>query len=295
MKVIVGVDFSEQSQEACHLIQSLKFPQPEVTLVHTIETFYPSSMETLPMQQMGAIEQYIELQERESKKQLDTLTEQFKAAGVQVTSEVRQGFIVNELLDAANKKQSDLIALGSGGKGALASIFVGSVSRKVVSAATQSVLIAKRAVRKQGPLKVIFATDHSPYSMAAADLLAQWKPGGIGEITVMTAYPSQLLGVMKSVMENYQGDVRPWVERQLTEQNKEVMKKLEGLGCPLQQRLIAGDPNDAIDLVMKETEADLLVLGAVGRGFLDRLTLGSVSFRQAVATEHPVLILRPNI
>lgn len=295
MKIIVGVDFSEQSQEACELIQRLQFPQTHITLVHTLETFYPNAMETFPMQQVGAIEQYIALQEREAKKEMHEMTQSLASHGIAVQSEIRQGFVVNQLLEAAHDQKAELIALGSGGKSALASLFVGSVTRKVVSDAKQSVLIAKKTVRKKGPLKLVFATDHSPYSMAAADLLAQWKPGGIEEMTVMTAYPAQLLDVMKSVMENYQGDVRPWVERQLTEQNKEVMKKLEPIGCPIHQRLVAGDPHGAIDLVMKETEADLLVLGAVGHGFLDRLTLGSVSFRQAVATPHPVLIMRPQV
>lgn len=295
MKIIVGVDFSEQTEEACQLIQRLQFPQTQITLVHTLETFYPNAMETFPMQQVGAIEQYIALQEREAKKQMGEMTQRIASHGLEVQSEIRQGFVVNQLLEAANEQKGDLIALGSGGKSTFASLLVGSVTRKVVSDAKQSVLIAKKMVRKQGPLKLVFATDHSPYSMAAADLLAQWKPCGIADITVMTAYPAQLLDVMKSVMENYQGDVRPWVERQLTEQNKEVMKKLEGIGCSLNQRLVAGDPHEAIDLVMKETQADLLVLGAVGHGFLDRLTLGSVSFRQAVATPHPVLIMRPQM
>ncbi len=295
MNIIVGVDFSEQSEEACLLIRRLKLPQPEITLVHTLETFYPNAMETFPMQQVGAIEQYIALQEKEAKKHMSEMTQQFASHGTEVQSEIRQGFVVNQLLEAANEKKANLIALGSGGKSALASFFVGSVTRKVVSDADKSVLIAKKTDKKNGPLKVVFATDHSPYSLAAADHLARWQPKGIAEITVMTAYPAQLLEVMKSVMEHYQGDVRPWVERQLREQNNEVMKKLAPIGCPVTQRLVAGNANEGIDVVMQETQADLLVLGAVGHGFLDRLTLGSVSFHQAVATPHPVLILRPNL
>lgn len=295
MKIIVGVDFSQQSKEACQLVQRLQLPQADIILTHTMETFYPNAMETFPMQQVGAIEQYVALQENEAKKHMGELTQWFVSHGTTVKSEIRRGFIANQLLEAANEENADLIALGSGGKSALASFFVGSVSRKVVSDAKQSVLIAKNGIQKNGPLKVVFATDHSPYSLAAAEHLARWKPKGIAEITVMTAYPSQLLDVMKSVMENYQGDVRPWVERQLTEQNKEVIKKLAGIGCPVEQRLVANNANEGIDIVMKDTGADLLVLGAVGHGFFDRLTLGSVSFHQAVATAHPVLILRPQM
>jgi hypothetical protein len=36
----------------------------------------------------------------------------------------------------------------------------------------------------------------------------------------------------------------------------------------------------------------LLILGAQGYGFWERLMVGSISFHQAIAEPHPVLILR---
>lgn len=37
---------------------------------------------------------------------------------------------------------------------------------------------------------------------------------------------------------------------------------------------------------------ELLILGAQGHGFWERLTVGSVSFHQAIAESHSVLMLR---
>jgi hypothetical protein len=43
---------------------------------------------------------------------------------------------------------------------------------------------------------------------------------------------------------------------------------------------------------MDAMSADLLILGAKGHGFLERITMGSVSLRQAIAGMYSTLILR---
>jgi len=76
------------------------------------------------------------------------------------------------------------------------------------------------------------------------------------------------------------------------ERNEQVCERLRALGAQCESRVEEAHPNEAIQNAMKETEADLLILGAQGHGFWDRLAIGSISFHQAIAEPHSVLLLR---
>jgi nucleotide-binding universal stress UspA family protein len=53
-----------------------------------------------------------------------------------------------------------------------------------------------------------------------------------------------------------------------------------------------GDPAEAILEAAREADADLVVVGHRGRGFVARLTLGSVSTKVVQQAEQPVLVAR---
>jgi nucleotide-binding universal stress UspA family protein len=50
--------------------------------------------------------------------------------------------------------------------------------------------------------------------------------------------------------------------------------------------------NDAIKQTMQEFNAQLLIVGAHGHGFFERMMLGSIALHQVVAEPHSVLVLR---
>jgi nucleotide-binding universal stress UspA family protein len=83
-----------------------------------------------------------------------------------------------------------------------------------------------------------------------------------------------------------------WAEDRLSRENLEVCGRFKGLVRSCTQRVERGDANAAIRTVMRQENADLLILGAQGHGFLDRLQHGSVSFHQVVAESYSVLLLR---
>jgi nucleotide-binding universal stress UspA family protein len=88
-------------------------------------------------------------------------------------------------------------------------------------------------------------------------------------------------------------DAETWVSENLLKRNQTVADRLGAVGIEASPMVIDGHPNAAIHQAMGETEADLLILGAQGHGFIERLAMGSVSFYQAVSERHSVLILRP--
>jgi nucleotide-binding universal stress UspA family protein len=212
--------------------------------------------------------------------------------GFAARTHLMHGFAANVLMEFATSSGADLLATGSEGRGNVEGLLFGSVSRKLAVSAPQSLLIAKQEPLPVGPVRAVFATDHSPYAQRCLARLLALAPRGFGKVTVMTAYPKALVGHLTQMLEHFKGDVATWIEKNLEEQNQAVRRTLATLGCEVESRVVSGEPRQAITRTMEETGATLVVLGAQGHGFLDRVTAGSVSYAQAVKSKYDTLMLR---
>ena len=196
----------------------------------------------------------------------------------------------------SDREQASLIAVGCSGKSAARAFFTGSVGRGLTIAAHQSLLIAK-GEPKEGPIRAVLATDHSAYANDCLDKLLELAPQGISHLTVMSAYPKEILGHLMPYLPDIVLDPSEWVEQGLEQRNQQVIQKLAplgsmGTGCTFASRVMGMDADEAIETAMGEAEADLLILGAQGHGFVERLTTGSTSFHQVVAEPYSVFLLR---
>jgi nucleotide-binding universal stress UspA family protein len=73
---------------------------------------------------------------------------------------------------------------------------------------------------------------------------------------------------------------------------EELCRRFEQLGATTHSKVVIDDPKTQLAETMRETKADLLIMGAQGHGFLERIAVGSVSLQQVVAEDYPVLIIR---
>lgn len=192
----------------------------------------------------------------------------------------------------AAEAKSDLLALGSSGKGPMEGALLGSVGRKALVSAGCSVLIARSCRPRKDGLTVVFATDHSAYAKRCLDTFVSRRPQGVARAVVTTVYPDQLIGAMSAVMSNFKADITSWVRGGLEKENAAAVSSLARLGIPCTSRVEAGSVGDTLERVMKEEQADVLVLGAQRRGFVDRVLIGSVSLDQALRRPYSVLVVR---
>jgi len=292
MLIILGVDSTEDHQAAIELLASLEFKDLRLKLVHVLERLQPPGWDLTPNEPADLIENVLRMQEAEGRKALDEAAAALQKHGISSHSEMLNGFAGNQLMDYAEQIGADLIAVGSEHKGKVEAFLIGSVARKLVISAKQSILVAKKMPNPDGPLTVVLATDHSEYANRCVDRLVQLAPQGIGRLILLTAYPKELIRSMRGMLEHFKIDISAWVEEKLHEHNRQVLEKLAPLGWHCESCVIDAPPNEAINQVMQENEADLLIVGAHGHGIVERLTIGSVSFRQVVAEQHNVLVLR---
>jgi nucleotide-binding universal stress UspA family protein len=195
-------------------------------------------------------------------------------------------------MEYADRCGASMIAVGSSGKTPGQAAFIGSVGRGLVISARQSVLIAKGEVAPTGPVRAVFATDHSGYANRCLQLLKHMTPCGLSHLTVVTCYEKGYLEPVRELLPGYIEDPDAWITRGLEACNRKALQELEPLGCSLEARVIDARANAGIGRVMQETGADLLIVGAHGHGFVERLTVGSASLHQAVVEPYSVLVLR---
>lgn len=293
MKIVVGLDHFDEARRAVEFVGALKFKDPSADLLHVIERIGAPVWEHFPDEQLGLINRILKGQEVEARNILLRGAADFARVQITVKSKIITGFsAAKHIMAYADQSEADLIAIGSQAKGRVEGLMVGSVGRKLAIGARQSVLVAKGGSSLDGPITAVFATDHSEYANRYLEALLKFAPSGIQRLIVLTAFPKNLIGAMRGVMENFSIDVSTWVEEKLYEHNKSAIEKLRPLGWQFESRVMNAPVNDAIKQAMQEFNAQLLIVGAHGHGFFERMMLGSIALHQVVAEPHSVLILR---
>ncbi len=196
------------------------------------------------------------------------------------------GTPAGSLLDEADALNADLIAVGSTQKSRFGCLFFGSVGRALAIGSPKSVLISKKNSEKGQRIRGIFATDHSDYADRALVKLARLRPGGFEKITLVTALTKEMLGDTNQreteVMSNL-----------MAIKSANAVQHLHEAGIAADYIVAKGEFAPVVDHHVNALRADLLILGAQGHGFLERLFIGSSALHEVVATDHSVLIIRP--
>jgi len=209
------------------------------------------------------------------------------APGITVTGEIHDGTAAGVLLRYA--RRATMIVIGDRGLGGFTGLLVGSVAVQVAEHASCPVLVVKGDRPAAGP--VVVGVDGSPTSDRAtafafaeaeargADLVAvlAWRhqrPSPAADEELPLVYDEDdLVRAEARVLDTA---VDPWRER-----HPDV---------PVTRRLRAGRADKA--LIEESRAAQLVVVGARGRGGFKGLLLGSVSHAVLHHAECPVAIVR---
>ncbi|MCA9101488.1 MAG: universal stress protein [Pirellulales bacterium] len=210
------------------------------------------------------------------------------------------------ILKAADEWKADMIVVGARGLGPIQQALLGSVSLSVAHSAKVPVFVARDATTRAGGegYRVLVAFDESEVSEHA--------------VVVMTGltFPGHTVGRVVTVIESmFAGEVPEWLEQQARDADSEAMAqawvrehdqerqhardmlvsliaRLPG-GFGGHEPIVAeGHPSQRILETIRDEQIDLVVLGAHGRGMIDRLLVGSTSEKVLAHAPCSVLIVR---
>lgn len=154
-KILLVTDGSASSLSAARYLG--KFPLPKKAEVHVLHVLPPINIPFMMEPQLGAWqavysmyptrEEEASLRERDKKRGealLKRTSNLLLHNGIKSTPALVRGDAASEIMDYARSNQIDLIVAGSRGLSNFKSLWVGSVSRKLVHYSDSSVLIVKR-------------------------------------------------------------------------------------------------------------------------------------------------------
>jgi nucleotide-binding universal stress UspA family protein len=288
---LIGIDKDGFYTPAMRLAGRLGFDNMEWHLAHVQSTFTPVGS---PFSSSEDVAAGFELERQESIEMMDKASDQACGYGIGARTHMMEGPTASSMMSLADDLNAELVAVGSHRSGAMASVFLGSMGRALAIGSKHSVLIGRGKVKESGPVSAVFATDHSYYAMRALDHLIAMKPKGLKTITLLTAYdPGELHGSYFTELTKDAKAEDKTLHQKLTALSEASVAKLREAGYTAHYEMKPGNVHDAINRAMTEIKPDLLILGAQGHGFLDRLLVGSVALHHVVSEPHSLLIIRP--
>ena len=223
---------------------------------------------------------------------------------LQVQSVVVEGSPGEEIIKVLHSYKAHLVVIGSRGLSKLKRFFLGSVSEWVLRDAPCSVLIFRptaRQTKSDRVLKIILATDGSPDSLGAIDMLKAFQFSIATKIILLHVVKKHVYETEQVLVANpkHREEFVKMAERLLEEQGREgvkvlsqVQEQLSPFFPSIEERLAYGHEAHEILKAAKQTGADLIVVGSRGMTGMRKFFLGSVSEKVVHHAPCSVLVIR---
>lgn len=213
--------------------------------------------------------------------------------GATVATCVRRQAPAQAILEQAEVDASELIVVGSHGKGVMERLLIGSVSETVARYSHCSVLVARRD-RLQRAIIAVDGSESADRALAAFDRLP--FPDEL-ELIVMPVLPAgAVLPPLEATSGFAENEAAPADHDRKHAAGHRIARhahdRLRGAGWEAVTDLRCGPPADELVAAARETCADLIIVGAANPSRLGRLFLGSVSSRVLSHASCSVLVAR---
>lgn len=208
----------------------------------------------------------------------------FEEAGLKVQYEAPIGFPSQEICITAQKKDADLIVIGSRGERGIREMFLGSTTSNVIRMTTTPTLVERIDVDR-GSFKVacsrkfeslLLATDLSDNAREAEKMAMKLAPQAKKMVIVSVAET----GIM--------GKTEPL---ESMDELESMRKRFSQVCHDVTLRLEKGIASENINRAAMEEESTLIIMGKRGIGGIKELLLGSTAEAVTRRSKKPVLLV----
>ena len=295
MRIVVAVDGSIASDRAYELVARLNLPEDAQIRVVAVMNEGPA---------VGGIDWHADLPDAKFGPDgerarlataLETAARSLSDAGRQhVDAILLRGDPAQAIIDEAVESKADLIVVGHRGRGAVASMLLGSTSTKVAEHAHCPVLV----VREPKMASALLAEDGSESSGEAVEVAATWPIFDLLPITVVSvadvALPVTMevqLGLYEQVLKSYMESV-DLARAQTRTIAMLAAERLNKAGRKANVHVLEGSPATSIVEAARAHGVDLVVMGTRGHTGLARLALGGTAHSVMLHAPCSVLVVR---
>lgn len=280
LRVLVATDGSPDARAAINVVT--KFPWPAKTRVKVVSgrrnrSDYRRSI------LLAALDRSADAAAETARR---TLARRWPDVEVSVVDQAP----VSAILKEAERFAADVIVIGWRGHGPIRRSLMGSVSRGVVRGAKCSVLVARRALRVR---RIVVGLNMARRALTILENLEPPPDGRVILLTAVEAMAAPSHGLVRA------GAVAREVKRINASRAKAAQKELNRAATQLKRAgwrtqtvLTTGEPLNDLLGTIRNSRAQLLVVGARGTRGLRQLLLGSVAEGALNQSRVPVLIVR---
>ena len=219
-------------------------------------------------------------------------------AGLAVNVALREGPIVQGILDEQRAGGYDLIVMGTHGRGGFDRLVLGSVAEKVLRKAPCPVLTvppgAGKADGTVAPRQTILcAVDFSPASLVALTyaLSLTEEPGR--RLILLHVFDGPFDRSSPTDVAPEQAEPGPSREALARQELHDAVPESARTSGEVIELVETGRPHDVITRIAQEQDADLIVLGVHGRSGVELALFGSTTHQVVRHATCPVLTIRP--
>ncbi len=283
--IVVGYDESESSKAALKEASlRVKSRNGKLFLVHAV-FFDQEEFAILPSQ----MEKRFEMGTHVCKTAKQDLMDKFGLNG-SVESFVCEGEPHDVLIDIAQGKKADLIALGTYGRKGLKRLLMGSVTSQVILDAPCDVLVVKRPCSEcTGSYQSLLVPyDGSEFSKKALARAAGMAKEDGGQVTVLYVIPRY-----EEMMEFYRSDsIKNSLHAEAEKILGEATQIAAGLGITVKTEVREGHASDEIVTAAQNLESDVITMGTYGWKGVNSAIMGSTTNRVIANATCPILVVK---
>jgi nucleotide-binding universal stress UspA family protein len=216
------------------------------------------------------------------------IVDRLNAAGVPAMGEVHlteDDHLVPAIAQAARSSAADLVAIGTRGRSASASLLTGSVSHRVAAAVSLPVLVVRPNLRslEQWPAAVLAAVDAGEDRWSVLDTAARTVQGTGGEAVVVHVLERHRSGVFTDLEPAERG-------QELVDAAVADLRSREVRARGLALRPPGGSVAQQLVKEAERLNCALLILGSRRPGELEAVVTGSVAHEVSRRTRRPLLL-----
>jgi nucleotide-binding universal stress UspA family protein len=292
MRILLALDGSPGAESARALVRVLPWPEPsQVDAVRVVEPIWdlfamPAFEFEGPMDELLGID--------DIRQSLAGDVDGLAKPGLAVETDVVIGRAATVIVETATRLGSDLIVMGSRGRGPIGSMVLGSVSAEVADHAPCPVLVARMPTCR----RAIIALDGTPVADRIVDRVSDFAFLRDTHLEVVCVSPSSVPGPGVILSGAYGAPIE-WYEdavlaarHSLEQVAATAAQRLRAGGLDTSWSIHEGDPAATLIDVAQQTGSELIVVGTHGRTGMTRLLLGSVARNVLLHAHTSVLVLR---
>ncbi len=291
-RILCPTDFSEVSTKAEAYATSLaRYYGAALHLLHVD----PPTPVMAPYGEMPVDVRLFEDQRQQAEHDLAAARDRARAAGVAADASIRGGYPAREVLDVADREHSDLIVLGTHGRGGFEHLLLGSVAEKVMRKAPCPVMVvpAQAATASDARFsRILCPIDGSASSADAVSYAVSLARETNGHLTLLyVVEPVPPVGEFGPLDTE---DLRRSGEQHAKAALQAAVTPEVRAWCDIEEVVAFGKASERILHTATSHNADVIVMGVRGRGAIDLMAFGSTTNDVIRRATCPVLAVHPH-